>query len=105
MASHAAQLHSSRFQSVILVSKPQMYTGSNATSLLLQLCLLRERAGLRPRVPTTLLQETVRPQPWTTDLLCPELRVLRLIPTVVETPVSSPLDPSQQWPQVTTLSS
>ena len=102
MASLAARLHSSRFQSAILVSKPQMYTG---TSLLLQLCLLRERAGLRPRVPTALLQETVRLRPWTRVLFCPELRVLRLIPTVVETPVSSPLDPSQQWPQVTTLSS
>ena len=74
----------------ILVSKPQMYTGSDAASLLLQLCLLRERAGLWPRVPTTLLSETVKFRPWTTDLFCPELRVLRLIPTVVETPVSSP---------------
>ena len=53
----------------ILVSKPQMYTGSNATSLLLQLCLLRERAGLRPRVPTTLLLETVRLRPWTRGLM------------------------------------
>ena len=69
----------------ILVSKPQMYTGSNAASLLLQLCLLRERAGLRPRVPTTLLSETVSLRPWTTDLFCPELKVLRLIPTGVVT--------------------
>ena len=69
----------------ILVSKPQMYTGSNATSLLLQLCLLRERDGLRPRVPTTLLSETVRLRPWTRVLICPELRVLRLIPTGFET--------------------
>ena len=53
----------------ILVSKPQMYTGSNATSLLLPLCLLRERAGLRPRVPTTLLLETVRLWPWTRGLM------------------------------------
>ena len=53
----------------ILVSKPQKYTGSNATSLLLQLCLLWERAGLRPRVPTTLLLETVRLWPWTRGLM------------------------------------
>ena len=65
----------------ILVSMPQMYTGSHATSLSLQLCLLRERAGLRPRVPTTLLRETVRLRPWTRVLFCPELKVLRLIPT------------------------
>ena len=39
----------------ILVSKPRMFSGSNATSLLLQLCLLRERTGLWPRVTTTLL--------------------------------------------------
>ena len=56
----------------ILVSMPQMCTG---TSLLLQLCLLRERAGLRP---------------WTRVLFCPELRVLRLIPTVVQILVSCP---------------
>ena len=53
----------------IPVSKPQMKTGSNATSLLLQLCLLRERAGLRPRVPTTLLLETVSLRPWTRGLM------------------------------------
>ena len=105
----------------ILVSKPQMYTGSNATSLLLQLCLLRERNGLRPRVPTTLLRETallretVRLRPWTRDLwllrertrlrprvpttllretvlFCPELRVLRLIPTGVETRIPTGIE-------------
>ena len=53
----------------ILVSKPQMFSGSNATSLLLQLCLLRERAGLRPRAPTSLLRETVRLRPWTRGLM------------------------------------
>ena len=36
-----------------------MCTGSHATSLVLQLCLLRERTRLRPRVPSTLLRETV----------------------------------------------
>ena len=54
------------------------YTRFHATSLLLQLCLLRERAGLRPREPTPLLRETVRLRPWTRVLFCPELRVIWL---------------------------
>ena len=68
-----------------------MRTGSHATSLVLQLCLLRERAGLRPRVPSTLLRETVRLRPWT-KVSFPELRVLRL-----------PRERAGLWPRVRTM--
>ena len=58
MASHAAQLHSLRFQSYRPYSSPCHIT-------LVSTVPPPERAGLRPRVPTTFLRETVRLRLWT----------------------------------------
>ena len=119
MASLAARLHSLRFQShrhtrlqAIRGLMPHhahsCFSCASSgrgprvpTTLLLEtvrlrpwtrgLMLLRERTGLWPRVTTTFLRRTVRLRPWAGDLFCPELRVLRLIPTGVETRIPTGL--------------